>query len=285
MADSPPDINDQNVEDLELLRSSVVAAGIIAAGFFRSQMKTWTKENASPVSEADHSVNNFLHDSLRAARPDYGWLSEESPDDTDRLSTKRCFVIDPIDGTRAFIHGNDCWCVCAAIVENGIPVVGAIYAPARNELYHAHLGGGAYLNEEALSGPDGTRDVPIVPGPVAVHKALDAAGVTYDGGGAYPSLALRLAQVAAGTLDAAVARRGAQDWDIAAADLILSESGVAFDDVCIGAPTYNKVETRHGALAAIGRTSLKEQMHAILRDIYGCPDTQNQTETLEQTNT
>ena len=72
-------------DDLELLRSAAVGAGIIASGYFRRNLKTWTKENASPVSEADIVLDKFLHSSLLAARPHYGWLSEESVDDLERL--------------------------------------------------------------------------------------------------------------------------------------------------------------------------------------------------------
>lgn len=285
MAERQPDAIDQDIADLELLRSNVVAAGIIATGFFRSPMKTWTKENASPVSEADHSVNDFLQKSLCSARPDYGWLSEESVDGPSRMDAERCFVIDPIDGTRAFIRGDDCWCVCAAIVEDGRPVVGVIYAPARNELFYAHAGGGAYLNDQVLAGPDGARTAPLISGPVAVHNALTEVAVVFESAPNFPSLALRLVEVATGGLDASVARRGAQDWDIAAADLILAESNVGFEDVCGGVPLYNKAETRHGALAAIGPASLKMQMHDILRKIYGCPDSGTETDKTEQTKT
>ncbi|RYG40074.1 3'(2'),5'-bisphosphate nucleotidase CysQ, partial [bacterium] len=97
------------VEDRELLRSSAVTAGIIAAGYFRRDLKTWTKDGSSPVSEADIVLDNYLHNTLTAARPSYGWLSEESVDDPVRLTHRRVFIVDPIDGTRGFIRGDDSW--------------------------------------------------------------------------------------------------------------------------------------------------------------------------------
>lgn len=275
-----PDPTD--VEDTELLRSTAVAAGIIASGFFRRKLKSWTKDNASPVSEADYTVDNFLHQSLRAARPDYGWLSEEGVDDGARLSAKRCFIVDPIDGTRAFIRGDDCWSICLTVVDDGVPVAGVVYAPARDELYHACKSGGAYLNGEELPIGGETRDQPLILGPVAVHKALDAEGVTHGRGPAYPSLALRLVAVASGGLDAATARRGAQDWDIAAAMLILAESGIELADVCVGAPKFNKPTTRHGALAATAQPHLNSSLHRILRQVYGCPETEMTNELTER---
>lgn len=259
-------------EDMELLRANAVAAGILAAGYFRRDIDNWTKDNASPVSEADMVVDDYLRQSLIAARPDYGWLSEESVDDDSRLNAPRSFIIDPIDGTSAFLRGDDCWTISLAIVENGVSVAGVIYAPARNQLYQACLGGGAKLNGQPLLCDAEAKSSPIIPAPGAVKTALKDLGVKFTPGQHYPSLAYRLVQVASGVVDAAVARRGAQDWDIAAAALILSEAGAIFDDVCVGAPVFNKTELRHGALAAVANPSIKPQLHEALITVYGCPE-------------
>lgn len=257
--------------DLALLRSAAVAAGITALGFFRREIKTWTKENASPVSEADCVVDEFLSSNLLAARPDYGWLSEETFDDRDRLNHRRVFICDPIDGTRGFIRGDDSWTICLSVIEGGEPVAGVVYAPARDELYDAVKGGGARLNGDPLVRRRRQGPGPIIPAPGAVHRELSDAGFEYVRGPILPSLAYRLVQVATGMFDATVARRGAQDWDISAAALILTESGVDFEDVCAGALRFNKSETRHGALAATRDSSLKAGLHRALIDVYGCP--------------
>lgn len=270
MAD--PDATDY-AEDLELLRTSAVAAGIIASGYFRRDLKSWTKENASPVSEADIVLDQFLFAQLRAARPDYGWLSEETADIPEgRLGFRRTFVVDPIDGTRGFIRGEDSWTVSLAIVEDGVAVAGVVYAPVRDEMFEASLGGGARLNGKPLMPRRVTgRMSPLIPAPGAVHQELQAAGLDYTRGPAYPSLAYRLVQVATGKLDAAVARRGAQDWDLAGAAVILAEAGIDFNDVCMGALRFNRSEIRHGALAAIGHPWLKAYLHDALIRVYGCP--------------
>ncbi|MEO5804947.1 3'(2'),5'-bisphosphate nucleotidase CysQ [Devosia sp.] len=268
MSSSTPTTPEQ---DLELLRSSAVAAGIIASGFFRRTIKTWTKENASPVSEADIVVDKFLHAALLTARPGYGWLSEESVDSLERLGKARVFVVDPIDGTRGFIKGEDSWTVSLAVVENGRPIAGVVYSPIRDEMYDADLGGGARLNGRLIKRQTSTRANPLIPAAGAVHQELQAAGLDYTKGPSYPSLAYRLVQVATGKLDAVATRRGAQDWDIAAAALICSEAGVDFADVCIGFPAFNKAEVRHGALAALSDISLKPVLHAALVKVYGCP--------------
>jgi myo-inositol-1(or 4)-monophosphatase len=263
------------LEDRELLRTSAVMAGIIALGFFRRDLKTWTKENASPVSEADILLDNYLHDALLAARPDYGWLSEESLDDPDRLTRRRVFIVDPIDGTRGFIRGDDSWTVSLAVVEDGIPIAGVVYAPARDEMYDAAIGLGARRNGKPLERRRPVdRGRPLIPAPGAVHQELQAAGLEYTRGPAYPSLAYRLVQVGTGKLDAAVTRRGAQDWDIAGAACILDEMGIALEDVCIGALRFNRPEIRHGALAAFAEPSLRAVLSAALVKVYGCPQPQ-----------
>jgi myo-inositol-1(or 4)-monophosphatase len=259
-------------EDLEVLRSGAVAAGMIAASFFRRDLKTWTKENATPVTEADITVDHYLKGSLLAARPDYGWLSEESADDSSRLRARRAFIVDPIDGTRGFIRGEDSWTVSLAVVEDGVAIAGVVYAPARDELYEAARGSGARLNSAAL-----TRHRPpgrplVVTAAAAVHGELQQAGLDYTRGPYYPSLAYRLMQVATGRLDAAGVRRGASDWDIAGAAAILAECGIAFEDACAGPPRLNGAEIRHGALAATAEEPLKPLLRDVLVRVYGCPE-------------
>lgn len=258
-------------DDLELLRTSAVAAGIIASGFFRRPVKSWEKENASPVSEADILVDRYLAASLLQARPDYGWLSEETVDNPSRLDCERVFVVDPIDGTSGFLRGEDSWTVSLAVVENGIPVAGVVYAPARNEMYDAALGEGARFNGRSLKRSRRAGAAPIIPAAGAVHQEMQAAGLHYTRGPYYPSLAYRLVQVATGKLDAVATRRGSQDWDIAGAAVILGECGIDLADVCAGVPQFNRRDVRHGALAALGDMSLKPLVHAALIKVYGCP--------------
>ena len=85
--------------------------------FFRNSPNAWSKTGGSPVTEADVAVDEYLRVKLLAERPDYGWLSEETADDPARLSRETIFVVDPIDGTRGFIEGDDRWCVSLALVR------------------------------------------------------------------------------------------------------------------------------------------------------------------------
>lgn len=260
-------------DDLQLLRTAAVNAGIIACSYFRREFKSWTKENASPVSEADIVLDGFLNSALLSARPDYGWLSEERVDDRSRLSHARVFVVDPIDGTRGFIKGEDSWTISLAVLEDGIPVAGVVFAPARDEMYEASLGGGARFNGKPIvrhTPPH--RTAPLIPAPGAVHQELQAAGLDYSRGPAYPSLAYRLVQVATGKLDATVVRRGAMDWDVAGAAVILAECGIPFEDACMGPMRFSRAEIRHGALAAFAQDSLRNVLIDALIKVYGCPE-------------
>lgn len=249
----------------ERLASAVRDAGAVAMSFFRGTFKSWTKGTGdSPVSEADIAVNDLLRARLPVAGD--GWLSEESENDPSRLTASRVWVVDPIDGTRAYIAGREDWSISAALVERGRPVVAAVFAPAVNEMFLATAGGGATCNGATMvasggSGLDGAR----VAGP---KRLLEWIAGRHPGLVAMPrvhSLALRLVRVAQSDLDGAIAGGRAHDWDLAAADLLVHEAGglmTALD----GRPLhYNRSEPTHGVLIAAGRerhTALVDLMRA-----------------------
>ena len=122
-------------DDLKLLEDTVREAGHIARKFYGGDYKQWSKEGGSPVTEADLAVNKFLCDRLTAARPGYGWLSEENTDDPARLSRREVFVVDPIDGTIAFLKNRPHFTICAAIVVEGRPCCGVVYNPISEECF------------------------------------------------------------------------------------------------------------------------------------------------------
>src|SRR5690606_24613857 len=124
------------------------------------------------VSEADILVDRYLAATLLGARPDYGWLSEETVDNPSRLSCRRVFVVDPIDGTSGFLRGEDSWTICLAVVEDGVPVAGVVYAPVRDELYDAVAGGSARLNGQPLRRSRRAGALPLIPAPGAVHQQM-----------------------------------------------------------------------------------------------------------------
>ncbi|MEM7507179.1 MAG: 3'(2'),5'-bisphosphate nucleotidase CysQ [Pseudomonadota bacterium] len=219
--------------DRDLLVEAVERAGEIAMRFFRAEVANWEKpDNAGPVSDADMAVDRELHRVLCAARPDYGWLSEESDDDLARLHRDRVFIVDPIDGTRAFLKGETGFAVAAAVVERGEVIASAVHLPARGETYAAALGAGATLNGEQISTSERRE--------LAGATALGASASYKDAHWAKPlpqldrvfrhALEWRLCLVAAGAFDLMVTMRDAYEWDVAAGALIASEAGAVITD-------------------------------------------------------
>lgn len=241
-------------KDLELLANAAKQAGELALRYFNKDPQIWTKGNDSPVTEADLAVDKMLHQMLLQARPDYGWLSEETEDNPDRLNTDKQFVVDPIDGTRGFIEGKEEWTVSVAITQDGKPVAAALYAPVRDELFLAGLGKGATMNGTAIHcNSDKGWNNARTTGPAAAVKRGPLAQRGVKSTKYISSLAYRMVMPATDTLDIGLARSGAHDWDLAAADLILKEAGGLILDNDEKELVYNKPVPRHGSLVGAHR--------------------------------
>ena len=246
---------------LPQVREAIHEAATLALPFFRAGEQTgarvWSKAGGSPVTEADVAVDAFLKIRLSALEPAAAWLSEETSDDPIRLERELVWIVDPIDGTRAFLSGHRDWSIAVALLAGGQPVLGFVHAPAGDACYEAVIGGGAWR--------DGARIA------VAPRTGLDGAGVTgpkpmidrLQRGAArsgsdpeltrlerVPSLALRVARVADGTIDLGLISQDSRDWDLAAADLILREAGGVVCDVEGRPAVYNRPEPKHGTLIA-----------------------------------
>ncbi len=235
--------------DVELMAEAAVHAGAVALTYFRSDPQVWTKAGNSPVTSADLEVDRILREALLEARPDYGWLSEESEDDEGRLTRSRTFIVDPIDGTRGFIDGSDQWCICAAVVENGRPVAAVIHCPALEETYAASSGGRTLLNGTAITAGGG--ELSTIAGPRKLGNFLNERQPAGPKAHPFvPSLAYRIALTAKGDVDAALASPGAHDWDLAAADLILHAAGGRLTGPRGDRLRYNRRKLRRDALFA-----------------------------------
>jgi myo-inositol-1(or 4)-monophosphatase len=241
-------------EVLASMTTAAQAAGRAAFAYFRSGTQTSAKVTIkvgdSPVTEADYAANAVLFEQLCSIWSGYGWISEEDADSPERLTRNRLFVVDPIDGTRAFIAGKPEWCVSVGLVEGQRPIAGVIHLPVLGLTYAAALGEGAFLNGK----------------PITCSKSLTLAGSRYAGPKSYldqlqrqtesemqfmprvPSLAYRLAQAASGQVDLAIASTGSHDWDVAAADIILNEAGAVLLDTAGERLIYNR--------ATLGRDEL-----------------------------
>ncbi len=196
-------------------------AGRIAAARCGTDYKSWEKLPGHPVCEIDLEVDAFLQEQLGALDPEAGWLSEETLDDSDRIERRRLWVVDPIDGTRDYLRKRTGWCVSVALVEDRVPVLGALSAPQRGELWTAERGRGSWRNGAALrvsrrAELAGAR----VPADTLPSVDRDLVAVAKPN-----SIALRIAMVAAGEADLLATLRWGFEWDIAAAALIAEEAG------------------------------------------------------------
>lgn len=213
--------------DMRLLHKAVTEAGAIALRYFCQSPKVKKKADGTDVSEADIAVNNHLQQRLTGARSGYGWLSEETAIPATPFELKRLWIIDPIDGTRAFFNERPDWTISAALVEDGKPVLAAVFNPVKDELYSATKGVGAHLNGERLSvsAQADVEGAKIVAGKALLTSkswpqpwpAIDLIWVN--------SMAYRLCLVASGAVDATISMSCKSDWDVAAADLIVAEAG------------------------------------------------------------
>jgi myo-inositol-1(or 4)-monophosphatase len=265
MASLLPDAEADLRDDLALAVEVAREAGALSLEWLEKGAKTWDKSPGNPVTEADIAVNDLIARRLRPARPDYGWLSEETKDDPADRAHAHVWVIDPIDGTRAFMRGEAAFCISIARLEGARPVVGTLFNPLTNELLAATAGGGATLNGERIHAMptcslDGCKMI-LRP---EVHERLRKRPewpVTQVLKPMPSSIAYRLGLVAAGRWDAAIVLQGTNDWDIAAAVLIVEEAGGIVTDGDGQAFAFNQAVTRHPGVVAAGA-----KLHPLLMD-------------------
>jgi myo-inositol-1(or 4)-monophosphatase len=241
-------------EDYELLKVAARDAGELALTYFRQSLLVNKKPDGSEVSEADLAVDAALKLDLMTKRRDYGWLSEETADDGERLKHRRVWMVDPIDGTNAFLRHVAEWTVSAALVEDGVPVLGVVFNPATQQFFSAMRGKGAFLNDKPIKASE--------------KSTLDGALLIASGGlfkkkiwkEPWPevntrwvnSVAYRLALVACGEADATISLSGKCEWDLAAAAVIVSEAGGIISDHHGRSHPYNSPSPRLPSLVASG---------------------------------
>ena len=224
-------MQERDAADLLLVENAVRRAGEIARHYFGGEFRRWSKSRGEPVTEADLAIDKYLHVALERERPDYGWLSEETGRDPANADASRIFIVDPIDGTTAFLKERPHFSISVAVAEHGRSVAGVVYNPILDELFVASEGGGAWLNatpirvsacaaiegchvlgaKEMFSHPRWSEP-PNSPWPVMQVESRS-------------SIAYRMSLVASGRFDAAIVLSPKHDWDMAAGDVIVREAG------------------------------------------------------------
>ncbi len=244
-------------DDLALLVSAAQEAGEIATRHFGKGPKSWDKGSGQgPVSAADLEIDAMLRTRLRTARPGYGWLSEESARVPAADSAARGFVVDPIDGTRAFLDGQTGFSHALAVVEQGVPVAAVVYLPLKDMLYTAALGQGAHLNGVSIATSAcacaAAQGAEVLVARPQLAKELWPGGVPQVARHFRPSLAWRMALVAEGQFDAMLTLRPTWHWDIAAGALLVTEAGGVVSDGTGGPLRFDTVTPQAGGVIAAG---------------------------------
>jgi myo-inositol-1(or 4)-monophosphatase len=218
-----------DAQDLALIEEAVRRAGEIARRYYGQNYRRWSKSRGEPVTEADLAIDHFLRGRLEAARPDYGWLSEETGRDPTRAGAERLFIVDPIDGTTAFLKERPHFSISVGIAERGRAIMGVVYNPITEEFFSGRDHGGARLNGEPIHVSDcpalegcrvlGQKDMFTHPAwpPLAAWQTVQIESRS--------SIAYRMALIAAGKFDAAIVLAPKHDWDMAAGDVLVREAG------------------------------------------------------------
>ena len=219
------------------------------------------------VSRADREAERIVKEALRSARPTYGWLGEETGAAAGADPTRR-WIVDPLDGTTNFLHGLPHWAVSIALEHKGEIVAAVVYDAAKDEMFTAERGDGAFLNDRRIR----------VSARRQMIESIFATGVPFGGRGTLPATlrdlarlmpltagvrrwgaaALDLAYVAAGRYEG-YWERGINSWDVAAGILLVKEAGGFVESI---RPEENPVES--GSLVA-GNPQLFEEFSGIVR--------------------
>jgi myo-inositol-1(or 4)-monophosphatase len=242
--------------ELAVLVDAIRKAGMRVNELVRDGFEIQMKPDRSPVTTVDHEVNHILHEMQRREFPLDGWLSEESPDDPARLTHGRVWIVDPIDGTKALVNRVPEFCISAALVERGIPVVAAILNPSTDELFTAIRGGGLYVNGTRITlSPVQTLD------PVVMVNAwefrTDRWSTLAETARCRPmySIANALALVAIGRIQATFTIEPENEWDLAAGVLLIGESGGTISDGAGKPFIFNQPIPRFRGVIAVAATA------------------------------
>jgi len=253
--------------DLNLLITAAKKAGELAKNYDFRKLKVSEKEGgAGPVTEADIEIDRMLFKYLTSARPDYGWLCEESTSDIPHYEKNCAFVIDPIDGTRDFIKGGNNWSHSFSVVKNGKVSAAVVYVPKQDLLFSAYLGGGSWLNGERLHikalSKSGVID--LIAAKVVEDDKIWKANLKPKFNREHkPSIAFRMASVSQGRYHAMMTLRDSWEWDVCAGSLLINESGGVVVDRCFSTPVFNTKRQKTSGIIA-GNRQVVEQVGSAL---------------------
>ncbi len=251
------------------------AAGTVIRAVYETKYRVDYKHNDSPVTVADRQANHRIHQIVHHAFPHDGWLSEETTDSPDRLSKRRVWVVDPLDGTREFIDKIPEFAVSIGLVEDGRPLLGVIYYPALDELLWAARDQGAWRR----TGDTGdTRLRVSLTERLAEATVLSSRSETKRGEWrpfqslfhARPAggMAHKLAAIAKGEADATFTLVPKNEWDLCAGAMLIEEAGGLLTTLSGKPVVFNQATTLLQGLVASNRL-LHPQLMAVVTPRLG----------------
>ncbi len=213
-------------DECETAERAARQAGSIIMALFKGKFAVQEKSKNNPVTTADLAANRRIREIIGQRFPQDGWLSEEDHDDERRLGLSRVWVVDPLDGTKEFIEGVPQFAVSIGFVVDGQPKVAVVYNPAKERLYKAASGQGAFLNGAVIR-VTGRVDIDGAKLLVSRSEPQKRFQVFVDRCAIRPigSIAYRLAKVVGGDGDGTLTFRTIHEWDVCAGVLMVDEAG------------------------------------------------------------
>ena len=245
--------------------NAIKQAGARALDLAKLGFGVQTKKDRSPVTTADLEVNRILHEMQQVHFPGDGWLSEETPDDPARLAKTRVWIVDPIDGTKAYVNRLPEFCISVALVERGQPVLAAIFNPSTDELFTAVRGHGLRLNGRPIA-PSPPHDATslVMVSPWEFRNGRWAGFDRHVQCRPMLSIANALSMVAAGRVQATLTIEPENEWDLAAGTLLIEETGGTIADAEGQTLTFNQPTPRFHGVIAVAATASQE-LRALLQ--------------------
>ena len=232
--------------ELKITIKAAKEAGDVILKYYKSKYEIKDKSYHNPVTTADKEADETIKKILMTNFPDYGWLSEETVDSSERLLKEKVWVVDPLDGTKEFIEGIPNFVVSIGLVKEGNPILGILYNPVTKELFSASKGEGAFLNNERIScsSKEKTEEMVILNSRSETQRGLwnpykDKFKVLEPIG----SVAYKLGLTAAAKADVFASLRPKNEWDICAGNCIINESGGKLIDLNGNQRKYNLEKT------------------------------------------
>lgn len=232
-------------------------AGEIVLSYFKKPIRLSQKPDRSPVSEADIESDRFIRNAL-TRRFDLPVISEETETPyEERIGWTRFWLVDPLDGSKEFIHGNEEFAINIALIEEGRPVLGVIHAPALQQTFYTQTSGGAFW----------IRDNKKIPLPCETHTEFIIATSRFhhnEQANQFAQLngisrtvtagsSLKFGHIASGKINVYPRYTGSMEWDIAAGHIIVKEAGGSLIDLKTGhEPAYNKPSLKNNSFICCG---------------------------------